>query len=221
MNGLHGLRDRDGLAARRRSAPEDGLLCAVSGPAPPGSTRGDQHQDDVGRCAPVVQSWTNRRDGVQSEGSWARCSGCREGAGLIQVIEKLRQARWVVQIQPAHHCLKPCGQSIHRGIGSLGSTPSPIAAATDEIAFLVAQHWIKLPKGLSLSLGADFGNNGTVQHICATGRPTETQSLVQLPDSIPQPGQLQRAEISSIIAAGLALDPLAQAARLLRAVGRS
>ena len=73
VHGLHGPRDRDGLAARRRNAHEDGLPCAASGPAPLGSTRGDQHQDDVGRCAPVVQSWTNRRNGVQSEGSWARC----------------------------------------------------------------------------------------------------------------------------------------------------
>ena len=88
---------------------------------------------------------------------------------MIQVIEKLRQARWVVQIQPAHHCLKPCGESINRRVGSLGSTPCPIAAATHQIPLLLAQQGIKLSKGLSLSLSTDPGNNGTVKNISATG----------------------------------------------------
>ena len=85
------------------------------------------------------------------------------------MIEKLRQARWVVQIQPAHHCLKPRGESINHCVGSLGSTPCPIAAATHQIPFLVAQQWIKLSKRLSLSLGTDPRNNCTVKNITATG----------------------------------------------------
>ena len=85
------------------------------------------------------------------------------------MIEKLRQARWVVQIQPAHHCLKPCGESINRCVGSLGSAPCTIAAATHQIPLLLAQQGIKLSKGLSLSLGTDPGNNSTMKNISATG----------------------------------------------------
>jgi hypothetical protein len=85
------------------------------------------------------------------------------------VIEKLRQARWVVQIQPAHHCLKPCGESVNSRIGSLGSATGPIAATTHQIPLLLAQDRIKVAKGLGLCLGTDLGHYGAVQHIGTTG----------------------------------------------------
>ena len=91
------------------------------------------------------------------------------GSGLLQVIEELRKPGWIVQKQPAHHCLKPRGKSINRSVGSLGSAACPIAAATHQIPLLLAQQGLKLSKGLSLSLGTDPGNNSMVKNISATG----------------------------------------------------
>ena len=91
------------------------------------------------------------------------------GLGVLQPIQKLRKPLWIVQKQPANHCLKPCGESISCRVGSLGSTPCPIAAATHQIPLLLAQQGIKLSKGLSLSLSTDPGNNSTMKNISATG----------------------------------------------------
>ena len=63
------------------------------------------------------------------------------GSGLLQVIEELRKPGWIVQKQPAHHCLKPCGPSINGGIGAPGTTACTVAATTHPIEFLVIQEF--------------------------------------------------------------------------------
>ena len=93
--------------------------------------------------------------------------GCRDSAGLIQVIKKLRQSRWVVEIQPANHCLKSCGQSIHRCIGTLGSTTGTVSPPTDKVALLLPQDRLKLPQCLGLGLSAHLSHNRAVQYIGA------------------------------------------------------
>ena len=58
------------------------------------------------------------------------------GSGLLQVIEELRKPGWIVQKQPAHHCLKPCGPSINRSVCTPWTPTGTVAAPTDQVEFL-------------------------------------------------------------------------------------
>ena len=79
----------------------------------------------------------------------------------------------------------------------------------------------RLLESTGLSISTDLIHNRTVQNIGTTGTAAVTQALMQLPDRIPQPGQLERTEFITAAGAGPPVDPVAQAASWLRAVGRS
>ena len=93
------------------------------------------------------------------------------GSDLLQVIEELRKPGWVVQKQPANHCLKPCGPSINGGIGAPGTTACTVAATTHPIKFLVIQEFTVFKPGEKpgLGIGADISHNSPVQLIRPTG----------------------------------------------------
>ena len=57
------------------------------------------------------------------------------GSGLLQVIEELRKPGWIVQKQPAHHCLKPCGPSINRSVCAPLPPPGTVATSPPQLEF--------------------------------------------------------------------------------------
>ena len=114
------------------------------------------------------------------------------GSGLLQVIEELRKPSWVVQKQPANHCLKPCGPSINGRISATRTTACTVAATTHPIKFLSIQEFTVFQPGQKprLGIGPDIGHNSPVQVIRAAWPRPMAQALVQLPHGIANPGQL-------------------------------
>ena len=93
------------------------------------------------------------------------------GSGLLQVIEELCKPGWIVQKQPAHHCLKPRGPSINSGISTPRTTACTVAAPTHQFKFLVIQEFTVFKPGEKpgLGIGADISHNSPVQLIRPTG----------------------------------------------------
>ena len=58
------------------------------------------------------------------------------GSGLLQVIEELRKPGWIVQKQPANHCLKSCGPSINRSVCTPWAPTGTVTAPTHQVEFL-------------------------------------------------------------------------------------
>jgi len=141
-------------------------------------------------------------------GSWQIGQGV--GAGLFKLIQQLCKPSGVPQKEPAHHCLKSRGPPIDGRIAAPWSTPGPVASPSHPVAFGGAQQWLQPLKGPGLGFGADLFDNGTMQGVAATGLPAVAQPLMQFPDRIPQPGQLQRTKFAAKWLLGLDLSqPLA------------
>ena len=136
------------------------------------------------------------------------------GSGLLQVIEELRKPGWIVQKQPAHHCLKPCGPSIDSRIRTPRTTTCTVATPTDQIKLLIIQEVAIFQPGKEPGLGvsADISHNSPVQLIGPTGPDAMPQPLMQLPDGITNPSELQRTQRLIDAAGNLVANPVAQAA---------
>ena len=136
------------------------------------------------------------------------------GSGLLQVIEELRKPGWIVQKQPAHHCLKPCGPSIDSRIRTPRTTTCTVATPTDQIKLLIIQEVAVFQPGEEPRLGisADISHNSPVQLIGPTGPDAMPQPLMQLPHGISDPCQLQRTQRVVDAAGSLVANPVAQAA---------
>ena len=55
------------------------------------------------------------------------------------MIQELCKPVWVVQKQPANHCLKPRGPAINRSISTTGPTTGVVATATHPVQFVIVQ----------------------------------------------------------------------------------
>ena len=146
--------------------------------------------------------------GDRSVGGW----GARIRPVRLQRIQELSETGWVVQKQPAHHCLKSCRHSINRCIAAPGATTGAVPTTTHQVELTVIQQRLKLLESTGLSISTDLIHNRTVQNIGTTWTAAVTQALMQLPDRIPQPGKLERTEFITAPGAGPPVDPVAQAA---------
>ena len=119
------------------------------------------------------------------------------GSGLLQVIEELSKPGWIVQKQPANHCLKPRGPSIHSGLGSARTTACTVATPTDQIEFLGVQELtvFQPSQQTGLGIGANIGHNSTMQMVGTAGSGSMAEPLMKLPDGISDPSQLQWAQL--------------------------
>ena len=145
------------------------------------------------------------------------------GSGLLQVIEELSKPGWIVQKQPANHCLKPCGPSINSSVGSPRTTPRTVTTPSDQIKLVIVKQIMLFKPGQKVRLGisANLGDDSLMQCIGASWTSSQTKALMQLPNSIPNPCKLKRPELISSTAFSLGSNPIAQADKLLRAVGTS
>ena len=87
------------------------------------------------------------------------------GSGLLQVIEELRKPGWIVQKQPAHHCLKPCGPSIDRSVCAPWPPPGAIAAPPHQIEFLRTEEltFFQPVEKTRLCMSSNIGHNRPMQ----------------------------------------------------------
>ena len=88
-------------------------------------------------------------------------------SGTLQMIQELCKPVWVVQKQPANHCLKPCGPSINRSIGTTGPTTGVVATATHPVQLFIAEEMLLFQPGQcsGLSIGTYISHDRFMQGV--------------------------------------------------------
>ena len=118
-----------------------------------------------------------------------------------------------MKIEPAHHCLKSCGPSIGRRVSTSGTLAGTVAATTHQIDFEIVQPGLQSFQGKSLSIRTNLSNNRTVQISRTAWTAAMAQALMQFPDSISEPGELEGTQFNGFRRQSLLKpDPVAQAA---------
>ena len=156
-----------------------------------------------GVCCPSVDGHhgliadrvADRPNDVQNEDSWGFEALFRRLFGAVQLIQKLRQAIWIVQKQPANHCLKSSGLSICRGITAAWATTGTVASTPNQGLFLVIEPGLEPFQRNGLCIGSHFSHDSAMQILGTSWLSTVTQALMQLPDRVPQPGELEWSQI--------------------------
>lgn len=116
------------------------------------------------------------------------------GWDFLQLIQQLGQPSRIAKKEPSQHRLKSRGLPIGGGIPSPGAAAGPIAASSHLLQFLDPQQPLEALQGPRLGLSLDLVDHSPMQISTASWAGTVTQTLVQIPHRIPQPGQLQGAE---------------------------
>ncbi len=79
----------------------------------------------------------------------------------------------------------------------------------------------KTLKQCSLGISLHFSNDSFMQVVGSPRSTTVPQTLMQLPNSISQPRELERAQVLGAPVAWLGSNPIGQAASLVNALSRS
>ncbi len=115
----------------------------------------------------------------------------------LEGIEQFGKPLRIAQKQPSQHRLKSRGLPIKSRVGATGTAAGAVAATPHQIPLPLAQQGLKPLQGLRLGRRAHAPYHGPVQ-ILRTGRPLAVPlPLVQLPDRIAQPGQLQGGKVDT------------------------
>lgn len=156
----------------------------------------------------------DRRNDVHNWGSWRVVRSDRYGSGTIKMVEDLCQPDWVVQKQPANHCLKPRSPAVGGSLSGTWTTSCTVATATDEIKFLSLEKFMLLQPGeeSGLGIGSNVSDDSPMEDIRPPRSGPVTQSLMQLPDSVSDPGQLKWTKLLTALMNRLGSDPAGQAA---------
>ena len=77
----------------------------------------------------------------------------RIGSGTLQMIQELCKPVWVVQKQPANHCLKPRGPAINRSIGTTGATTGVVATPAHPVQLFIVEELLLFQPGQCNGLG--------------------------------------------------------------------
>ena len=77
----------------------------------------------------------------------------RIGSGALQMIQELCKPVWVVQKQPANHCLKPRGPAINRSLGTTGATTGAVATSTHPVQLVIVEELLLFQPGQRSGLG--------------------------------------------------------------------
>ena len=127
-----------------------------------------------------------------------------------------------MKIEPAHHCLKSRGLSISRRVTTAGTLTGTVAATTHQIAFKLIQPRLKSLQRKRLSIRTNLRNNRAMQLGCPARTAAMAKALMQFPDSITEPGELEGTQFNDLRRQSLLKpDPVAQAANWVNAVSRS
>ena len=95
----------------------------------------------------------------------------------------------------------------------MGTPACSVAPTAHEIPLLISEPGLEPLKGNRLGISPDLCHHGFVQVLGSPGLPAVPQTLMQFPDSIPEPGELQGTQFARTGREGLLKpDPVAQAA---------
>jgi hypothetical protein len=118
------------------------------------------------------------------------------------MIQQLSEPSGVPQKEPAHQCLKSRGLAIRSRIAAAGTPAGPVATPPHPVPLIIVEQGIQPGQGRGLGPGANLLDNGPVQRVAAPRFPAVTQALMQFPDRIPEPGELQGTQFGSLNAGG-------------------
>jgi len=121
--------------------------------------------------------------------------GSGGSCGLVEVIQQLGQPPGISQKEPSQHRLKSRGLPVNGWITAARSRTGTVAAAAHLFTLLRLQPGIKPAQGLRLGLGFHRRHHGPMQVSGTTGLAAMPQPLMQIPDRIPEPRQLQGPEV--------------------------
>lgn len=128
--------------------------------------------------------------GARNVGSWVARRGVRR-VRFVQMIQKLGKPLGILQKEPAHHCLKSRSPAVAGWITAPGAPARPVAALAHQRTLPVVEQWLEPLQRPGLGLGPHLGHHRLVELIRAAGPVAVPQTLVELPDRISQPGELQ------------------------------
>ena len=131
---------------------------------------------------------THGRGGVDPSGAagWLR---------RLEGIEQLGKPLRIAQKQPPQHRLKSRGLPIQGRIAAPGSAAGPVAATPHQIPLAIAQQGLEPGEGLRLGGGPHPPHHGPVQVLGAARAVALSAPLVQFPNGIPEPGELQGGQV--------------------------
>jgi hypothetical protein len=121
--------------------------------------------------------------------------GVRSGLGLLKVIQQRGQPWGILQKEPSQHRLKSCGLPIAGRVAAAGSPAGSVATAPHQLLFPGGEQGRQPGKGFRLGLGPHLAHHGTMQIGTTPGLAALAQPLVQFPDGVAKPGELQGAEL--------------------------
>lgn len=125
----------------------------------------------------------------------------------LEGVEQLGKPLRITQKQPSQHRLKSRGLPIVSRIAAPGPATGPVTATPHPIALAIAKQWIQAGEGLGLGSGPHLAHHGAVQILRAPGAMALPAPLVELPDGIPEPGQLEGGEVCRSLAGGHSGQP--------------
>jgi hypothetical protein len=108
----------------------------------------------------------------------------------LEVIEQFGKPLRIAQKQPSQHRLKSRGLPIKGRISTPRAATGPVTAAPHQIQLLGTEAGFKPLEGFGLGRGLHPGDHSPVQIKGPGGLAAVDQALMQLPDRIPQPGEL-------------------------------
>jgi hypothetical protein len=117
------------------------------------------------------------------------------GVRFLKVIQEFSQTAWISKKEPAHHRLKSCGLSVKGGVLVPGSPSCPVASAPHQALFAGSKVGLEPFQGRCLGFRPHLGHHLVVEIGGSAGGLAALQPLVQLPDGVAQPGQLQDVEL--------------------------
>ena len=116
------------------------------------------------------------------------------GWGFLQLIQQLGQPSRIAKKEPSQHRLKSRGLPIGAGIPPPRSATGPVTTPPHLLQLLGSQQPLEALQGPCLGLSLDLVDHRPMQISTASWAGTVAQTLVEIPDRIAQPGQLQSAE---------------------------
>ena len=118
------------------------------------------------------------------------------GSGPLQVIKELSKPVWIVEKQPANHCLKPCGPAIDRCIPASRTSTCTVSPAAHPVQLLIAKEMVLLQpiETSGLGISTHSGHHSPVQIIEPPGHTPKSEALMELPYGITDPCELQGSE---------------------------
>ena len=130
------------------------------------------------------------------------------GVGFLKVIQQLGKPPWIPQKEPSDHRLKSRGPCIDTGLCRPGPPAGPVPAPADLLPLVGSEPGLETGEGPGLGPGLHVGHHRPVQIPGTGGCAAMAQPLMEFPDRIAQPGQLEGTQVHGAFGGSHAGQPV-------------